>query len=198
MLCSTLMLHNALSHRGCGGGGVAVTRNARRQSIAVTIFIMTTHVLFICLGNICRSPLAEGVLSHLVEQRGVADSFAIDSAGTSGYHDGDLADGRMRAVAERHGVALTSRSRRVTADDFERFDHLLCMDDANHEALLAMGAPSEKVRLLLSVVANEGRREVPDPYYGGHDGFEVVFRLVHGACAALLDELIAERAGRAS
>lgn len=159
---------------------------------------MTTSVLFICLGNICRSPLAEGVFGHLAAERGVADAFIIDSAGTSGYHTGEPADTRMHAIAELHGVTLTSRSRKVTRDDFERFDHLVCMDDANHQSLLAMGAPAGKVRALLSVLPGEALHEVPDPYYGGHDGFHVVYRLVHGACEALLDELLAEGAGRSS
>lgn len=150
---------------------------------------MTTRVLFVCLGNICRSPLAEGVLRHLAAERGVAGALEVDSAGTSDYHTGEAPDPRMRATAARHGVELTSRARRIEVADFRRFDHILCMDDANHEALLARGAPPEKVRLLLTLVPERGVREVPDPYFGGVDGFETVYGLVHGACAALLDEL---------
>ena len=150
-----------------------------------------TRILFVCLGNICRSPLAEGVFRSLADARGVGGDFEVDSAGTSGYHGGEPPDARMREVAEANGVRLDSRARAVDAADFERFDHILCMDERNHAALLARGAPAHKLRLLLSVDPSLAMREVPDPYYGGDDGFHAVYRLVHGACAALLDELTA-------
>jgi len=154
------------------------------------------RVLFVCLGNICRSPLAEGVFRHLAEQRGVAAVFEIDSAGTSGYHRGEPPDARMRAVAEANGVSLGSRARQVTAADFERFDHILCMDESNRRTLLDRGAPRAKTCLLLAAAGEANVREVPDPYFGGNDGFETVYRLVHGACGSLLDALLAEQEPR--
>ncbi len=147
-------------------------------------------VLFVCMGNICRSPLAEGVFLHKLRERDVEHRFDVDSAGTGGWHAGDRADARMRKVAAEHGVELPSRARQVTQDDWHRFDHILCMDDVNHEELLAMGAPAASLRLLLSVDPAAQVREVPDPYYGGTDGFELVFTLVDQACDVLLDTLI--------
>lgn len=155
---------------------------------------MTTSILFICMGNICRSPLAEGIFRQLAEQRGVADQFEIDSAGTTGYHSGEPADPRMQAVARANNVVLTSRARRVDKDDFKQFDHLICMDDDNREDVLAMGASPDRVRLLLEIDPNCDICEVPDPYYGGDDGFQTVYRLVRSACEALLDELMTGRA----
>ena len=148
-------------------------------------------VLFICLGNICRSPLAEGVFLHHAHARGVSARFTVDSAGTGGWHAGDLADPRMRAVAAEHGVELVSRARAVHADDFRTFDHLLCMDEENHTVLRERGAPLDRLRLLLDVDPQAPRRDVPDPYYGGVDGFHTVYTLVDRACQALLDELLA-------
>jgi len=159
---------------------------------------MTTSVLFICMGNICRSPLADGVFRTLVEQRGVADQFEIDSAGTTSYHSGEPADPRMREVAQQEGLVLTSRARQVKRDDFTRFDHLICMDEDNREHILHMGAPEDRVRLLLEIDPNSDIDEVPDPYYGGADGFQIVYRLVRSACEALLDDLLTQRPARQS
>ena len=166
------------------------------QIQASTTRAATTRVLFVCLGNICRSPLAEGVFRHLATTRGVDGSFTVDSAGTSGYHAGECPDPRMLAVAAEHDVALEGPSRRVVKADFERFDHLVCMDADNREALLAMGAPAARVRLLLTALPGGEEHDVPDPYYGGDDGFHEVYRLVFIACAALLDELLAGRGAR--
>jgi protein-tyrosine phosphatase len=166
-----------------------------------------TRICFICMGNICRSPLAENVLRHKARHRGVDDRFLIDSAGTGGWHAGEPPDPRVRRVASSHGVPMTGTARQVCRDDFARFDHLVCMDDENREHLLAMGAPPQKVRLLLECDRASGSggggggaacREVPDPYYGGQDGFENVFRLVDSACDALLDELLAIKAASPS
>ena len=151
-----------------------------------------TSILFICMGNICRSPLAEGLFLHKINRRGVAARFRIDSAGTSGYHDGELADARMRAEAALHDVTLASRSRAVRRDDFTSFDLLVCMDDDNRDELLRMGAPENRVRMLLEFDPKAPIREVPDPYYGGADGFANVFGLVDAACDAMLAELIEE------
>lgn len=148
-----------------------------------------TRLLFVCLGNICRSPLAEGVFVHLAEARGVAARFVVDSAGTGGYHAGERADSRMRACASRHGVELTSRARKLVAEDVERFDELIAMDASNLEGIRRLGGGA-KASLLLERWPEAPLREVPDPYYGGDDGFEEVFSLVEGACRALLEELL--------
>ena len=152
-----------------------------------------TRILFVCLGNICRSPLAEGVFRHHLAKRGILDRFDIDSAGTGGWHAGEPADPRARAIAEEHGVTLTSRARKVTRNDFDRFDWLICMDQSNADTLLAEGAPPEKVQLLLSYDDTVKLLEVPDPYYGGDDGFRTVFRLVDSACQALMESLLNTR-----
>jgi protein-tyrosine phosphatase len=151
-------------------------------------------VLFVCMGNLCRSPLAEGVFRHQAVQRCAADLFLIDSAGTGDWHVGEEADERVRRVAAGRGVTLDGTARQVKRRDFKRFDHILCMDEDNREELLAMGAPAEKVRLLLECDPQAPMHEVPDPYYGDLDGFELVCRLVESACRALLDQLLAEHA----
>ena len=145
-------------------------------------------VLFVCMGNICRSPTAEGVFRHHAEQAGVADRIRIDSAGTHAYHVGEPADRRARAAAERRGISLDGiAARRVTMDDFEEFDFVLAMDEDNL-AQLEAEAPDEhrsKLRLFLEF-ADVGETEVPDPYYGGAAGFERVLDLVEDASRGLL------------
>lgn len=159
---------------------------------------MKQRILFICMGNICRSPLAENLFLELAKQRGVAHLFEVDSAGTIGHHQGAAPDQRMCDTARKRGLTLVGKARRVVPADFELFDHLICMDEDNREDILAMGAPQDKVRLLLECDPSATICEVPDPYYGGADGFEVVYRLAESACAALLDELLAQHAGRDS
>jgi len=148
-------------------------------------------VLFICLGNICRSPLAEGLFLQKINERGVASRFRVDSAGTGGWHVGESADPRAQAVAKKYNVNLVSRARQVRPEDFHTFEHLICMDHSNRENVLALGAPEERVRLLLEIDPSHHLEEVPDPYYGGDDGFETVYRLIDAACNLLLDELLA-------
>ena len=120
----------------------------------------------------------------------MAARFVVDSAGTGAWHVGDAPDPRSRAVAERHGVRLSGSARRVVRTDFVRFDHLICMDEENRESLLQMGAPSRKLSLLLEHDPAATLLEVPDPYYGGRDGFDTVFGLVDSACEALLQRLL--------
>jgi protein-tyrosine phosphatase len=144
----------------------------------------------ICMGNICRSPLAENVLRHKAQQRGVDHLFVIDSAGTGGWHVGEPPDARVSRVAASHGVRMTGAARQVSPDDFQNFDLLICMDQDNREHVLKMGAPAERVRLLLEFDPAASHREVPDPYYGGADGFELVYRLVDSASERLLDHLL--------
>ena len=153
-------------------------------------------VLFVCLGNICRSPLAEGVFLHLAQERGAQARFRVDSCGTGGWHVGEPPDERAQAVARRNGVALVSRARRLDAPgDFRRFDLIVPMDRSNLRDLLDEGAPAERTRLLRSwdpdlAGAHERDLDVPDPYYGGTDGFDEAFRMVRAACAGMLDELV--------
>jgi len=164
-----------------------------------------TSVLFVCLGNICRSPLAEGVFLHMVARRGIADRFRVDSCGTGGWHIGGLADPRMRATAKRHGIDLVSRARQVNpAIDFlpggatpvDGFDLIVAMDRSNHRDLLALGAPPERVRLFRSfdpaMAGRTGRElDVPDPYTGSNDGFEIVYQIVWAGCTGMVEELAA-------
>jgi protein-tyrosine phosphatase len=147
-----------------------------------------TRILFVCLGNICRSPTAEGVMRRLVREQGLEDEIEIDSAGTGGWHVGAPPDARATEAAARRGTALEGAARRFDpARDFDRFDLILAMDAENLRDLLAVAPDDEareKVRLFLS-----GDRDVPDPYYGGDDGFDEVLDLVEEAAASLLDEL---------
>jgi protein-tyrosine phosphatase len=153
------------------------------------------RLCFVCLGNICRSPTAEGVMLHLVRDAGIAHKFVIDSAGTAAYHVGERADPRSIAAARRHQVALPSIARRFVAADFERFDFVLAMDRSNQADLIrlsALGRGREKVQLLRSFDAESvarGELDVPDPYYGGDEGFERVFQICRAACEGLLDHL---------
>jgi protein-tyrosine phosphatase len=150
-----------------------------------------TSILFVCMGNICRSPTAEGVFRHHVELAGMAESIDVDSAGTHAYHVGEPADRRARAAAERRGISLEGiAARRVDPRDFERFDHILAMDEDNL-ARLHSESPDEhrhKLRLFLDF-ADSDQREVPDPYYGGDAGFERVLDLVEDASLKLLESL---------
>lgn len=151
-----------------------------------------TSVLFVCLGNICRSPLAEGVFVHLVEEAGLRDRFEIDSAGTGAWHVGERPDARAEIVASRHGVRLESVARQVTDDDFRRFDYIIAMDKENLRRLqrmaLALGSEAS-VHLLREWDPDADSDEVPDPYYGGSSGFETVYEMVHRSCEALLRQL---------
>lgn len=160
---------------------------------------MTTKpisVLFICLGNICRSPLAEGVFRGLVRETGLEHAFEIDSAGTSDYHEGNPADPRTIEVARRRGVELTSRSRPVTKDDVDAFDYLIVMDDSNLRDVRRLAAsvrPDARIlRLREFDPEAAGELDVPDPYYGGEAGFVLVQEIVERACAGLLEHLRAE------
>lgn len=155
-----------------------------------------TGVLFVCLGNICRSPLAEGVFVHLARSRGVLDRFDVDSCGLGSWHAGEAPDHRAQEVAKRRGVALSCTARKVDpASDFGRFHVLLPMDLENRDRLLEIGAPAERVRLLRSfdpALSGLDDREmvVPDPYYGGPEGFDRVYDMIERACAGLLESLL--------
>lgn len=149
-----------------------------------------TRILFVCMGNICRSPAAEAVFLHRLERAGIAGDFAIDSAGTGGWHAGGPADPRSRAEGERRGFTLDTPARQVETEDFDRFDLLVCMDLENAALLVDRGAPDEKVRLLLEWHPDEAIQEVPDPYYGGGDGFVHMYDLIEAGCDGLLEDLL--------
>jgi protein-tyrosine phosphatase len=146
------------------------------------------RVLFVCMGNICRSPAAEGVFRAYVNQSGHQDFIHIESAGTHDYHPGDLPDHRMRKVASARGYPLRSRARQVRKSDFSGFDLVLAIDRTNLDELyLLAGRPLDHVRLFGSFI-DDGNSPpcVPDPYYGGADGFEQVLDMIETACPALL------------
>lgn len=149
-------------------------------------------VLFVCMGNICRSPTAEGVFRHLVEEQGLAEAINTDSAGTHAYHVGEPPDNRAQTTARRRGIELADlRARRVAADDFLHFDYILAMDQDNYRVLADI-APSDhahKLRLFLEFAPELGLEEVPDPYYGGVKGFERVFDMVEAASQGLLEDI---------
>ena len=156
-----------------------------------------TRVLFVCLGNICRSPAAEGVFVHLLAQQDLGDRFVVDSAGTGGWHVGLRADERMRAAAARRGIELTSRARQIELGDLHSFDHIVTMDADNLAAVRALareaGNPASQAQISAMTDycrVHSGVREVPDPYYGGPQGFDHVLDLLEDACGGLLEELL--------
>ena len=156
---------------------------------------MATRLLFVCLGNICRSPAAEGTFRHLVRERGLESEFEIDSAGTGAYHVGDPPNGRATATAARRGIRLEGAARQFKARDFDRFDLILAMDRSNYEDILSLARDDEqrgRVRLYRSFdpeVSGSQIPDVPDPYYGGQSGFEQVQDIMERTSAALLDEV---------
>jgi protein-tyrosine phosphatase len=147
-----------------------------------------TRILFVCLGNICRSPTAEGVMRRLVREAGLEDEIEIDSAGTGGWHVGAPPDERATEAARRRGTELSGAARRFDAGrDFDRFDLILAMDAENRRDLLAL-APDDEARAKVRMF-RPGDLDVPDPYYGGADGFDEVLDLVEEAARELLDEV---------
>jgi protein-tyrosine phosphatase len=150
------------------------------------------RILFVCMGNICRSPTAEGVMRRLIGDAGL-EGIEVESAGTGGWHAGEPPDERATAAAARRGVTLEGAARQVKPADFRRFDLLIALDRANLRELLALAPDeeaAEKVRLLREFEpAASGDLDVPDPYYGGDRGFETVLDMVEAACRELLDEL---------
>ncbi len=150
-------------------------------------------VLFVCMGNICRSPVAEGVFRQLLENVGLAKQVYVDSAGTHSYHVGAPPDSRSQATALRRGVDLRSlRARKVTAADLTEFDYVLAMDQENYQELLRLcpqPALQPRIRLLLSFAPSAPEQEVPDPYYGGPHGFERVMDLIEEGARGLLTEI---------
>jgi protein-tyrosine phosphatase len=151
------------------------------------------RILFVCMGNICRSPTAEGVMRSLVRDAGLDDRIEIDSAGTGGWHAGEPPDARATEAARRRGIELAGAARQIAPEDFDRFDLLVALDRENLRGLLAVAPDeeaAEKVRLLREFdPEGDGELDVPDPYYGGERGFESVLDQVQAACRGLLGEL---------
>ena len=156
------------------------------------------RLLFVCMGNICRSPTAEGVMAHLLEKEGLADRVTIDSAGTGAWHAGSAPDERATSAAATRGITLSGCSRQVRQSDFHDFDLLLCADGDNLRDVRALApdkAARDKVRRLREFdpeAVRAGDLDIPDPYYGGARGFEDVLDLVERACEGLLDDLRAD------
>jgi len=147
------------------------------------------NVIFVCTGNICRSPTAEGVFAKKVADAGLSDRILVDSAGTHGYHVGEPPDPRSQRAARARGYDLSAlRARRIERDDFERFDLVLAMDSDNRAFLAQLCPPSHshKLKLMMEYARRHTEREVPDPYGGGPDGFNVVLELLEDAAEGLL------------
>ena len=149
-------------------------------------------VLFCCMGNICRSPTAHGVFEHLLKEQGLVAEVEVDSCGTHAYHIGDPPDRRSQEVSEQRGISLSHlRARRVEMSDFEYYDYVLAMDNDNMEILGSM-SPSphaEKIHLFLDFAPSRSEDEVPDPYYGGPNGFDIVLDMIEVASQGLLDDI---------
>jgi protein-tyrosine phosphatase len=151
---------------------------------------MPYKLLFVCLGNICRSPSAENIMNHLIEQADLGDRLLCDSAGTSGYHIGSSPDRRMSAAATaKLGIKLRGQARQFQKSDFQEFDLILAMDRQNYDDILSVdssGLYHHKVRLMCDFCSRHNLQEVPDPYYGGTEGFNQVIDLLLDACEGLL------------
>ena len=154
---------------------------------------MTVKVMFVCMGNICRSPTAHGVFRKLVEDEGYTDEIYIESSGTHAYHVGEPPDDRAQQTARQRGLDLSDlRAQRIKSMDFQTFDYILPMDRDNYEILIDSSPPEyrEKIRMFLSYAPGISQHEVPDPYYGGPRGFEQVFDMVEAGSRGLLDDII--------
>ncbi|MDR1742630.1 MAG: low molecular weight phosphotyrosine protein phosphatase [Dysgonamonadaceae bacterium] len=153
------------------------------------------RILFVCLGNICRSPAAEGIMKKLIEENGLEDAVEVDSAGLSDWHEGELPDSRMRSHGRRRGYDFCSRSRPLERADFERFDYIIVMDSSNYTAALSLARTDEdkkKLRRMTDFSSRFSYDHVPDPYYSGASGFELVLDLLEDACGGLLDFICTE------
>jgi protein-tyrosine phosphatase len=153
---------------------------------------MTYKILFVCLGNICRSPAAEGVMNHLVAKANLSHLISCDSAGTSSYHIGSSPDRRMTAAAKARGIMLAGQARQLQRSDLDSFDLILAMDRENYENIINIASVEkhqDKIRLMCDFATQHQQKEVPDPYYGGTQGFNFVIDLLLDSCQGLLNEL---------
>ncbi|MFA5557114.1 MAG: low molecular weight protein-tyrosine-phosphatase [Flavobacteriaceae bacterium] len=151
---------------------------------------MKTRILMVCLGNICRSPLAEGILQSKLNR----SEFLVDSAGTGGWHSGEQPDKRSIRIAKKYGIDISSqRARQFTVIDFERFDYIYVMDSSNYQNVLSL-APDEqaksKVKMVMNELFEDENVDVPDPYYGMEDGFENVYKLLNEVCTEIAQKLL--------
>jgi protein-tyrosine phosphatase len=154
---------------------------------------MTYKLLFVCLGNICRSPSGENIMNHLLAEKGYSHLISCDSAGTANYHIGASPDRRMTAAANRKGIEMKGSARQFIEADFTKFDLILAMDKDNYRDILYLdreGKYKDKVRLMCEFARHHSEKEVPDPYYGGKEGFDRVIDLLIDACEGLLEDLI--------
>lgn len=154
-----------------------------------------TRVLFVCMGNICRSPTAHGVFEALVKDSGVTERISVDSAGTHAYHVGEPPDLRSQATAQKNGIDLSNqRAQKVKPSDFEVFDYIIAMDSSNYQDLLSITPKPlhDKVYRLMDFATLSKATDVPDPYYGGDQGFDNVFTMVSEACEGLLTHLLSK------
>ena len=152
-------------------------------------------ILFVCLGNICRSPAAQGIMLHLLstEYKYLENKIFVDSCGTTDYNDGDLPDRRMREQAEKRGIILNHRARGINEDDLKKFDLIIAMDYSNYADLISMGGDKNKIKQMIDFVENKkGYNEIPDPYYGGIKGFNDVLDLIEDGCKGLIQYIINE------
>ena len=150
-----------------------------------------TGIMFVCMGNICRSPLAHAVFEDILNREKIGDRFLVDSSGTIDYHIGEKPDPRMRATAISHGIPMGHRAQQLTRKHLRQFDHIVCMDQENKAHALHLAeteAEAEKIRLLRDFDPR-GKGDVPDPYFGGAQGFETVFKIVSRSCESLFLEL---------
>lgn len=150
------------------------------------------RVLFVCLGNICRSPAAEGILKDMVSKAGLSNKISVDSAGTSGYHEGSLPDERMRKHGRMRGYDFCSLSRKFRSSDFDKFDIILAMDDSNYDKIMRLSPSVEdekKVYRMADFLQHLSADHIPDPYYSGDEGFEFVLDLLEDACTGLFNKL---------
>ncbi len=165
------------------------------------LFHPEKKILFVCLGNICRSPIAEGIFRHVAAQRGFAEKFEVDSAGLGSWHIGNPADDRAQAAMRIRGIDISaSRARRIAPEDFETFDLILAMDRSNRDHLFKL-APKQhhhKIRLLLDYAPNLSVHEIPDPFFGETDGFDYVCQLIDAACRGLFVNLTAQAGSQAT
>lgn len=150
------------------------------------------RLLFVCLGNICRSPAAENIMNHLVKAAGLEEQITCDSAGTAGYHTGAAPDRRMGVAARKQGIELKGQARQFQPEDLEEFDLILAMDRDNYRDILASdrtGQYTHKVKMMGDYATRHPDQEVPDPYYGGDQGFDYVIELLLDSCEGLLKEI---------
>lgn len=147
-------------------------------------------ILFVCLGNICRSPLAEGLFAHHVKNQGLESEIFTDSCGTGNWHEGELPDPRMRKTAEKNGIVLTHRARQISLNDFEEFDYILVMDHQNMKDVLNLNQHAgSKVKLVSEFHEDYKNQIVPDPYFGDQNGFDEVFEMLNSITEKLVHHL---------